>query len=104
MENLKESSVVQALLRPPLFLGVPRWFLSVELVLIVCAWMGAGMHWSSWVVTGVVFLLLHPFVAWKSRDNPWAVAMFISYIRRPVLYGNRQMLGGPSGRPSRAHP
>lgn len=87
MENLKESSVVQALLRPPLFLGVPRWFLSVELVLIVCAWMGAGMHWSSWVVTGVVFLFLHPFVAWKSRDNPWTVVTTVRLISRTAATG-----------------
>jgi type IV secretory pathway VirB3-like protein len=92
MEPLRESTVVQALLRPPLFFGVPRWFLSVELVMVVCAWMGAQIHWSSFLLTAVVFFLVHPFVAWKSRDNPWAVAMFLTYVRRPVLYSNRQML------------
>lgn len=104
MEPLRETTVVQALLKPPLFFGVPRWFLSLELVLVVCTWMGAQIHWSSFVVTAVVFLLVHPFVAWKSRDNPWAVAMFLAYLRRPVLYSNRQMLAAPVGRPFRALP
>lgn len=99
MEPLRETTVVQALLRPPLFFGVPRWFLSVELSLVVCTWMGAQIHWSSLVVTGVVFLLVHPFVAWKSRANPWAVAMFLAYLRRPVLYSNRQMRSAPARRP-----
>lgn len=104
MEPLKETTVVQALLRPPLFFGVPRWFLSVELVVVVCAWMGAQIHWSSLLLTTVVFLLVHPFVAWKSRDNPWAVAMFVAYLRRPVLYSNRQMLAAVPRRPYRSLP
>lgn len=102
MEPLRETTVVQALLRPPLFFGVPRWLLSVELVIVVCAWMGAQLHWSSFLVTGVVFFLVHPFAAWKSRDNPWAVAMFIAYVKRPVLYSNRQMLTAPLRRPFNA--
>lgn len=104
MEPLRETAVVQALLRPPLFFGVPRWFLSVELVVVVCAWMGAQVHWSSILVTIVVFVLVHPVVAWKSRENPWAVAMFLAYLRRPVLYSNRAMLGSPVRPPSRTLP
>ena len=65
--------------------------------MVVCAWMGAQVHWSSFVVTTVIFVLVHPFVAWKSRENPWAVAMFVAYVRRPVLYSNRAMLGRPCG-------
>lgn len=104
MEPLRESAVVQALLRPPLFFGVPRWFLSLELVVVVCAWMGAQLHWSSILLTAVVFLLVHPLAAWKSRGNPWAVAMLVAYLRRPVLYGNRQMLAARPRRPFRALP
>ncbi|HKP76110.1 MAG TPA: VirB3 family type IV secretion system protein [Longimicrobiaceae bacterium] len=104
MEALRETTVVQALLRPPLFFGVPRWFLSVELVVVACAWMGAQVHWSSFVVTTVVFILVHPVVAWKSRENPWAVAMFLAYLRRPVLYSNRAMLRAPARRPFRTLP
>ena len=104
MEPLRETTVVQALLRPPLFFGVPRWFLSAELVVVVCAWMGAQIHWSSILLTAVLFLLVHPFVAWKSRENPWAVTMVIAYLRRPVLYSNRQMLAAPVRRPFRALP
>ena len=104
MEPLKETTVVQALLRPPLYFGVPRWFLSVELVVVTCGWMGAQLHWSSFLLTGVVFLLVHPFAAWKSRENPWALLMFVGYMRRPVLYGNRQMVRAAPGRPYRALP
>jgi type IV secretory pathway TrbD component len=104
MEPLRESTVVQALLRPPLFFGVPRWFLSIELAVVVCVGMGAQIHWSSALVGAVVFLLVHPFVAWKSRENPWAVAMFLAYLRRPVLYSNRQMRSAPVGRPFRTLP
>jgi type IV secretory pathway VirB3-like protein len=104
MEGLRETTVVQALLRPPLFFGVPRWFLTVELVIVVCAWMGAQIHWSSAMVTVLVFVFVHPVVAWKSRENPWAVAMFLAYVRRPVLYSNRQLARGPSLRPYRTLP
>ena len=104
MEPLRETTVVRALLRPPLFFGVPRWFLSAELAVVVCAWMGAHLHWSSVALTVVVFLLVHPFVAWKSRDNPWVVAMFLAYLRRPGLYSNRLMLAAAPRRPFRTLP
>ncbi|MDB4948560.1 MAG: hypothetical protein JWM27_1209 [Gemmatimonadetes bacterium] len=104
MDEMRETRVVQALLRPPLFFGVPRWWLSVELAVVVCAWMGAPMHWSSLVLTVLVFVLVHPLVAWKSRDNPWAVEMFVGYLRRPVLYSNRDMLAAPALRSYRALP
>jgi type IV secretory pathway VirB3-like protein len=104
MEPLRETTVVQALLRPPLYFGVPRWFLSVELIVVVCPWMGAQIHWSSFLVTAVVFLGVHPIVAWKSRDNPWVVEMTVAYLRRPVLFSNRQMRAAPLLRPFRSLP
>lgn len=104
MEPLKETAVIQALLKPPLFFGVPRWFVTMELVLVVSSWIGARLHWSSVLLTVVVFLVVHPFVAWKSRENPWAVSMFITYMRRPVLYSNRPMLRAKPLRAYRALP
>lgn len=104
MSELKEIRIVQAVLRPPLFFGVPRWFLAVEMAVVACAWTGAPFHWSSILLAGLVFLLVHPLAAWKSRDNPWAIEMFVSYLRRPVLYSNRELVSAPACRPYRTVP
>lgn len=104
MEPLRNSTVIQALVTRPLFFGVPRWFLSLELALVACAWMGAQVHWSSVVLTVVVFLMVHPTVAWKSRSNPWVLEMGLAYLRRPVLYAGRPLLAAPVRRPYRALP
>lgn len=103
MDGPRESTVVQALLRPPLFLGVPRVFLTMEMAILAFVWFGARFHWISVLVTAV-FVLLHPVVAWKCRENPWAVDMFRGYILRPVTYSNRTMLRAAPRRPSRSLP
>lgn len=100
-DELRETTVVKALLRPPTFFGAPRWVLTVELAVVMGMWFGAGVVPASFVLTAVVFGLVHPVVALKCRPNPYAVDMFIAYVRRPVVYSNREMAGARSLSPIR---
>ena len=92
-DELKESTVVQALLRPPLFFGAPRWVLTGELALLAGVWLNGGPSLATIALTVMICGGVHPIVALKCRNNPHAVDMFIAYVRRPVLYSNREMPG-----------
>lgn len=86
--------MVPALLKPPLTAGAPRWYVAIELGVIAVLWFGLGvMHPATIILIVVLLFGIHPQITKRCREDPWALDIFLAYLRRPVVYDSSPALG-----------
>ncbi len=88
-----------ALLGPPLFLGVPRWFLTAEMALTGGMVIGVGWHPATVVVLVALLGVIHPAATLSCRRDPYAIEIFVSYLRRPTIFAPAALLETPADAP-----
>jgi type IV secretory pathway VirB3-like protein len=101
--ELEKSKVTTALLKRPLSMGVPRWFLSLEALLIFVPIYALKIHPATFLSVIVVAFVVHPFAAMQCRKDPYAIEILVGYLRRPIVYSGRTLLRARSLRPWRSY-
>lgn len=75
--------VRRVLYEPPLFFGLPKPVLILECTFALAFVVGFGVSWESAGVIALLVLVVHPALAFFTRDDPEVLTLFWRNYRLP---------------------
>ena len=96
--------VHQSLVRTPVFAGVDRSFLVLEVTLALAVAVGMGVSWATLIVVGVVVGVVHPVLVTLTKKDPLMTSLAARAMTQAPVYDPLGAASTRGRKPARAVP
>jgi type IV secretory pathway TrbD component len=84
--TLQKHKVYQSLIQTPLYAGVDRGFLILEVALVGFLFFAIGVHLVTLLVAVLWTAVIHPVMVWVSRKDPLLPVLYVRSLARKDYY------------------
>ncbi len=96
--------VHQSLVQTPVFAGVDRSFLVLEVTLALAVAVGMGVSWVTLIVVVLIVGIVHPVLVYLTQRDPLMTAFAARALTQASVYDPLGAASTPARKPARAVP
>lgn len=96
--DLTRREVHQSLIQTPLYAGVERGFLLLEVTAVGALFFLIGVHLATVGLAALWVLVLHPVMAWVGRRDPLLAQLYVRSLTLKDFYLPHARLGAPAAK------